>query len=225
MFKSWLTYIFVSALTGSPLLGVLAVLLVWYGGTSFWLGRLPDPTSPFRTWSRIRRLRGEHGMNPHDVDVRTELGGLLATRSPGEAKSLLEEAVRKCPDLAQPAFFLGLAHLNLGETDAGRAQIERALSLKPELAFGEPLVRLGDHYAKKGDARAALAAYERATDVHCSYAEAWYKAGAAAKAAGDAAKAKAHWRETLASTDHAPAFKRRQDRKWRWRAWIALQAA
>jgi tetratricopeptide (TPR) repeat protein len=223
--KTWLTYIVVSQLTGSPLLGIAVVLAVWFGGSAFWLGRLPDPTAPLRRWSRIRALRAELGMNPHNVDVRTELGGLLATRQPAEAKAILDEAVRRCPDLAQPAWYLGLARLELGDTEGGRTAIERALTLKPDLAFGEPLVRLGDHYARKGNPRAALTAYERATDIHCSYAEAWYKAGRAARAAGQLHKAKAHWTETLASTEHAPPFKRRLDRPWRWRAWWALRAA
>jgi tetratricopeptide (TPR) repeat protein len=222
--KTWLVYILVSQLTQSPLLGVVAVAALWFGGGSWWFGRLPNPLAPFKTWSRMRELRAGLAMNPHDMNLRSELGGLLATRDPAEAKALLEEVVRRCPDIALSIYYLGLAQLGLGETEAGRASIERALAMRKDLRFGEPLVRLGDHYLRKGDTAAALAAFERATVVHGSYAEAWYKAGTAARAAGDAAKAKAHFRSTLSTTEHAPAFKRRQDRVWRWRAWWALRS-
>lgn len=221
--KTLFTYLVVSRLTGSPLLALLVVALVWYGGASWILGRLPDPSAPFRRWSRVRRLRDEMGMNPHNVDVRTELAGLVVDRSPAEAKEMLGEVLRRCPDLPLPAYFMGLAHLGLGATDEGRAEIERALAMKRDLRYGEPMVRLGDHLYAKGDARGALAAYERATEVHGSHAEALFKAGRAARATGDAAGARRHWEETLAATRHAPGFKKRQDRVWRLRAWVALR--
>lgn len=221
--KTWFTYIVVSQLTGSPLLGIAVVAALWFGGGTLWLGRVPDPRGPFRRWARIRQLRGEVAMNPHHADHRTELGGLLVERRPAEAKAVLEEVAQRHPTLALPAYHLGLAQLRLGETEAGRASIERALALRKDLRFGEPLVRLGDHYMGIGQHAAALAAFERATVVHSSSAEAWFKAGRAAAAAGDKKTAAAHWAEALASTAHAPGFKARVDRPWRWRAWLALR--
>jgi len=61
------------------------------------------------------------------------------------------------------------------------------------------------------------------TVIHTSSAEAWFKAGRAAASSGDTATAKKHWEEALASTAHAPGFKARKDRPWRWRAWLALR--
>jgi len=92
-----------------------------------------------------------------------------------------------------------------------------------DLRYGEPLVCLGDHYLRKGDAREALSAYERAVEIHTSLAEAWCKAGDAALAAGDRNRGKSHYESTLTTTAHAPAFTRRLDRIWRWRAWLALR--
>ncbi|MES2644358.1 MAG: tetratricopeptide repeat protein [Myxococcota bacterium] len=221
--KTWFTYIVVSQLTGSPLLGIAVVAALWFGGGTLWLGRVPDPRAPFRTWARIRRLRAEIGMNPHHVDHRTELGGLLAKRRPAEAKVVLDDVVRRHPELALPHYHLGVAQLELGETEAGRASIERALTLRKDLRFGEPLVRLGDHYLGQGQHAAALAAYERATVVHSSSAEAWFKAGKAAAGTGDKKTAHAHWEEALASTAYTPGFKARVDRPWRWRSWLALR--
>jgi tetratricopeptide (TPR) repeat protein len=224
MFKSWFTYLLVSQLTQSPLLGLLAVVALWYGGGSWWFGRLPDPLAPFRRWTRMRDLRETLAVNPHNMDARSELGGMIVDSRPAEAKELLDEVVRRCPELALSAYFYGLAQLRLGETEAGRASIERALSLRKDLRFGEPLVKLGDHYAGKGDHSNALEAYERATKIHASHAEAWFKAAESARALGDKERAERLYKMTLSSTHGAPAFKRRQDRIWRWRAWVRLRA-
>lgn len=222
--KTWITYLLVSGVTGSPLLGVLVVAALWFGGTSYWIGRLPDPFGPFKRWSRVRHLRNELGMNPQNVNVRTELGGLLAGRSPAEAREVLQDVVTRCPDLPLPMYHLGVAQLAAGDTAAGHALIDRALGLKKDLRFGEPLVCLGDHYLKLGKAEDAKAAYTRATQVHSSFAEAWYKLGKACRALGDAAGAKTAFQTTLSSTEHSPPFKRRIDRSWRIRAWLALRS-
>lgn len=223
MSPSWLAYLLVSILTGNPLLGLLAVAAIWLAGSSFYLGRMPDVFAPLRRFGRARRLRTELAIYPHNIDIRAELGGLLAERSPAEARALLEEVVARCPELPLPHYFLGQALLAQGKTEEGAASIERALKLKPDVRFGEPLLALGDHLLGRGKAREALDAYERATRVHSSSGEAWYKAGRAANAAGNAPRAKAHYEEALASTAGAPAFKRRLDRPWRIRAWLALR--
>lgn len=223
MSQSWIVYLVVSALTRSPLLGLLAIAILWYSGSAWWVGRLWNPLAPLKEHFRIRDLRRELGVNPHNLNVRAELGALLATRRPAEAKELLEEVVRRAPELPLPHVHLGQALLALGDTAGGAAAIEAGLRTRPDVKYGEPLVRLGDHHLAKGDAAAAAVAFERATRVHTSYAEAWYKAGVAAAAQGDHATARAHWQEALASTEHAPAFKRRIDRSWRWRSWWALR--
>lgn len=221
--SNWLLYMVVSLLTGSPWMGLLVVLALTWGANGWWRGRLINPFGPLRTRFRIGELRAQLGANPHNVNVRAELGGLLAERRPAEAKALLEEVQRRSPELPLPAYHLGLALLQLGETDAGRAAIERALAQRADLRFGEPMVKLGDHLLTRGRPADAVAAYERAVRVHDSHAEAWYKLGMAAKAAGNATRAREAWQEALASTEHAPAFKRRVDRPWRWRAWAALR--
>jgi tetratricopeptide (TPR) repeat protein len=98
-----------------------------------------------------------------------------------------------------------------------------ALRLRRDLRWGEPGVVLGDALLAAGRPAEALSAYLQATTVHGSFAEAWCKAGVAARAAGRPEEAVRCWNLTLSTTVGAPAYKRRRDRLWRWRAWWALR--
>lgn len=221
--KTWLLYVGVSWLTQSPLLGILAVAGLWLAGGSWWVGRLPDLLGPWRRFQRVRKLRDGHALNPHDLVVRTELAGLLASREPETAEQLLTEVLRRYPENELAHYHRGRALLARGVIDEGRAEVLEALRLRRDLRWGEPGVVLGDALMGARRPAEALAAYQLATGVHGSFAEAWYKAGSAASAAGQPAEARRLWGLALSTTVGAPPYKRRQDRLWRWRAWFALR--
>ncbi len=219
--KSWLLYLGVSWLTQSPLLGILAVAAIWLAGGGWWVGRLPDVLGPWRRFQRVRQLREALLVNPHDLVVRTELAGFVADREPAEAESLLQEVIRRYPENELAHYHRGRAFLARGLVEEGRAEIEEALRLRRDLRWGEPGVVLGDALLGARRPADALSAYLQATDVHGSFAEAWFKAGVAAKAAGRVAEARRCWGLALTSSAGAPPYKRRKDRLWRWRAWFA----
>ncbi len=222
--KFAMVYLLVSSLTHSPLLAGAALLAFWLAGGSWWVGRLPDLFGPWRRWQQERALRDLLATNPHDLNARTDLAGLVAERNPAEAKELLGEVLRRYPEQALPHYWLGVACLRSGDLAGGQAAIDAALERRRDLRWGEPGLVLGDAYAAAGRHAEAIRAYERALHVHGSYAEVWFKAGQAAKAGGDAARARHFWQSTLRTTQGAPPFKRRKDRLWRWRAWWALRA-
>ncbi len=221
--KTFLPWMLITGLTGGPLLGVLAVLLLWGAGGSWFVGRLPDFRGPIRRWQRARFLRERLTTNPHDLPVRTELAGLVCRDDPAEAMKLVAEVLRRYPDDEDAHYFQGLAHLAAGRLAEGQAGIDRALAIRAELRWGEPGVLLGDAYTGAGKHAEARDAYLRATTVHGSHAEAWFKAGRAAAATGDGVEAKRLWEATLSTTAGAPPYKRRKDRLWRWRAWWGLR--
>lgn len=221
--KTWLLYLGVSWLTQSPLLGILAVAGLWLAGGSWWVGRLPDLLGPWRRLQRVRKLRDAYAVNPHDLVVRTELAGLVASREPDQAEQLLAEVLRRYPENELAHYHRGRALLARGVIDEGRAEVLEALRLRRDLRWGEPGVVLGDALMGACRPAEALAAYLLATGVHGSFAEAWYKAGNAASAAGQASVARRFWGLALSTTVGAPPYKRRQDRLWRWRAWFALR--
>lgn len=221
LFKTWITYLLVSGLTGNPLLGVLVAAVVAWGAEGWLRGRFWSPAPLFRRWGRIRRLREDLAINPHDSTARAQLGGLLVDSRPNEARALLQEVHDRFPELALATFHLGAARLNLGDTDGGRQAIELALLVRADLGYGEPMIRLGDHLAGRKRYSDAIPCYEAALRVNQSSCEARVKLGWARRASGDRDGALAAFREALEVSRGAPAFKRRVDRPWTIRAWWA----
>lgn len=207
----------------NPLWALLVVGAVAWLGTGWWRGAVPNPFRLFQDRFRARELRGLLSISPHDIRARAELGALIYRRAPAEAVEVLKPVIERSPEIPHAAWHYGVALMKTGELAEGRRQVERGLSLRKDLGYGRPMVEVGDVLLGRGDAAGARAAYEAATAVHSSFAEGWYKAGMAALAAGDRAGARAHFEEALASTRHAPAFKRKVDRQWRLRAWWALR--
>ncbi|MCA9489902.1 MAG: tetratricopeptide repeat protein [Myxococcales bacterium] len=220
MSSSWITWIVVTALTGNPLIGLAVVVALAWAGEGWFRGRMWTPNRWYQRWERIRRLRTDIAVNPHDATAKGQLGGLLMDRSPAEARTLLEEVHGRYPDMAVVAFHLGAARLNVGDGDGGRSAMEHALSLKKDVGYGEPMIRLGRFEAARGRYAEAITCFERALQVHTSSAEAMYELGMARKGAGDREGALRAWQDTIDLGKGAPDFKARQDRPWRIRAWV-----
>lgn len=221
MGSSWIVYLLVTLITGNPLVGLLVAVAVLWGAEGWFRGRFWSPAAPFRRWQRIRALRDHLAASPHDATAAAQLGGMLVDRRPAEARSLLQAVHDRYPDMALVAFHLGAARLNLGDTAGGEAAIAHALALKADLGYGEPMVRMGDHFHAHGRSADAVGWYRKAAAVHRSSAEVRYKLGRALRATGDRPGARAAFREALEVTRGSPAFKRRLDRSWRVRAWLA----
>jgi tetratricopeptide (TPR) repeat protein len=220
MTSGWLLFWALTLFTGNPLVALVVVALFLWGGEAWYRGRAWTPMAWFQRQKRVGRLRDDLAANPHDATARGQLGGLLIDRSPAEARDLLQAVHDRYPEMALVAFHLGAARLNLGDTEGGAAAIEHALSKKAEIGYGEPMIRLGDHYRAKGRHAEAADCYRRAIKIVTSSAEAYVKLGWALQAAGDRAGAGAAMQSALDVSSGAPAFKRRIDRPWRLRAWL-----
>jgi Tfp pilus assembly protein PilF len=83
---------------------------------------------------------------PNAANVADTYGWLLWQRDhSGSALPLLQDAASRLPDSPEAQYHLGLALVRVGQKEAGRAALTRALSLSPSFA--------GAH-----EARVALAA-------------------------------------------------------------------
>jgi tetratricopeptide (TPR) repeat protein len=88
---------------------------------------------------------------------------LLREGRVGEARTLLEEAVRLGPDLAEAHSQLGTAQLLSGELDRAEASLDRALEIDPD--YVDALYNLGLVAHGRGDLERAVTLFGRAAEV------------------------------------------------------------
>lgn len=212
-------WLLLTMLTGSPILSLVILVLVWWALDRFTLGILPDPVRIFGRLSRIRRLRRTLRENPHDRRARVELADLLiARRRHREAAEILRYNVEQNDHEARTYFLLGVALMGFGQTDRGEAALEEARHLDPKLGSGAIDLELGRGYLAAGRYAEAKEALERFVahrsgtiegNVLLARARAGLEDEVGAKAARQAA-----WHDYVSS----PRFVRRRERWWAWRA-------
>ena len=74
-----------------------------------------------------------------------------------------ESAAMMDPDLAQAHYYLGLAHLDRGETEEALSRLDRAISLKG--ANSDMVLKAGSVYLQEGDLPKATALLRKAVEV------------------------------------------------------------
>ena len=209
-------------ITGSPLLALVAVLLLSGLGYGYVSGGLFRAPRAIERWSAIRQLERAVATNPHDAAARADLGRLLVEAGrPARALPHLEAAAERAPEVAETAYYLGAACLGAGDLARGQLLIEHALAADPKLRYGEPHLALADYFLGHGRPAEALPHLERFTAIHASSVEGRYKLARAAFAAGTPARARAALDEAADVYRAAPSFKRREERLWRLKAaWL-----
>jgi predicted Zn-dependent protease len=110
---------------------------------------------------------------------------------PARALSHLEAAHARAPEVAETADYQGAARLRVGDAAGGRRLIAEALARDARLAYGEPHLRLADHYLEHGEPAEAARALERFTAIHASSGEGRYKLARACLAVGQPDRARA----------------------------------
>ena len=223
MDQQFLFYLIASALTRSPVAGLMIAVAATWAAEGWWRGRLWRPWRMFDRWVRVRALRTTVATNPHDATARGELGRLLVERGGfAEAVAVLEPVVERYPKLPSPWYYLGRARLGLGDA-RGVDAVRSALELRPDIDYGAPWLRIGDFARDRADVPAAIEAYTQALAIHGSCAEAHYKLGLCWKTLGDNAAARAAFSQAIDAWQHAPPFKAPVDRPWGLRAWVAAR--
>lgn len=181
--------------------------------------------SPFAWFSRrrqITQLKNQLASNPHDLTAHLDRGKLLVeSKRFKEAVPHLQAVVDRREESPEGWYFLGRARLGTDDLDGGKQAIDTALSLRANLLQGDPWLHLGNwFYAKKRYAE-ALPCFEELVAHNASSSEGYHKLGVCQREAGDAAAARASFDEAVAAHEHVPAYKRRENRPWKWRAMVA----
>jgi tetratricopeptide (TPR) repeat protein len=217
MASSWLLWIVLSWLTGSPLLAAGVLLVAWWLGDRVTYRLLPDPLRLLGRWRRAAELRATLHVNPHDRRARFELAErLLEAGKPAQAAELLRPNVEAGDEDARTAFAMGAA---LGRSGAFE-QAERALAVvreqDPRFRSGEVDLELGRQRLARGDHAGAREALTRLLVERPGTVEGRTLLARALSGLGDAAGAREvraqAWREYAA----LPRFHRRHERRFAW---------
>lgn len=218
MSSSWLLWLILSWLTGSPVTAALVLLAIWFLSDRASFRLLPDPLRAWRRLSRRGVLERTLAANPSDRRARFELASLLLdARRPAHALEVLRPNLEAGDDDVHTAFLYGV----LLERTGQRPQAERILSLArekdPGYRLGEIDLELGRNRLGAGDLPGAREALERLVSARPGTVQGRWLLAKALEGLGDAAGAEGRraeaWREYVAM----PRFKRADERPWAWR--------
>jgi Flp pilus assembly protein TadD len=224
MAKALLLGALVFGLGRDPVAAALVVVAVLWLAEGGWQGRLWTPLPWLQRFRRASHLRSILAANPSDLPSHAELGRLLVGMGRcATALPHLERAVGGMPQIAEPWFHLGRALLGLGRRDEGRKAVMHSLELRPDLLFGAPHRELALDARAHGEHEAAVEHLRNFTSLRGSSSEGWFLLADSLQALGRKAEVKEALGEAIAGFDQSPAYLRRGQRTWRWRAWWRLR--
>ena len=218
--SKWLLWVILLSLTGSPVISVLVLLLVWFFVDRTTVRLLPDPVPAWTRWRRSLKLEDALLDNPSDRRARAELAELrLVKRRYAEAEALLRANVQEGDDDAATLLPLGVALYGTGQAAQAEKVLAHALEeVGPGFRTGAILLEQGRWRLAAGDAGGARTALEGFLAQRPGSVEGRVLLARALEAAGDAASAERLRDEAWRHYAHAPRFVRRVERGWAWRA-------
>jgi tetratricopeptide (TPR) repeat protein len=217
--SKWLLWIILSSLTGSPIGSAVALLVFYWAVDRFTFRILPDPVAFTRKWMRAGKLRRDLVTNPHDRKARYELSELMvARRQYARAVELLRPNLEAGDDDVPTVYLMGVACLGAGHAQQGEKLLDHAAEMDPGFRLGAIELERGRWRLQRKDARGAQEALRKALTFRIGSVEARVLLARALEAGGDdgagALMRVEAWREYVGS----PAFHRRAERFWAWRA-------
>ena len=217
--STWLQWIILSALTGSPLGSAVFLLVFWLVVDRFTLGILPDPLRWVMRRRRASSLERTLLGNPHDGRARLELAGLYVDRAKyTPAIELLKPNVEKGGHDPQTLFTMGVACLGAGYVAQGEKLLDTVDDASPGFRVNEVDLMRGRFRLARKDFAGAKLALEKLVSARAGTIEGRVLLARALDGLGDDGAAAlmkdAAWHEYVS----APGFQRRKERLWAWRA-------
>lgn len=214
----WFQWYLLTSLTGSPILSLLALIVIWWAGDRFTFQFLPDPLRMVARWRRKQALWRLLGANPHDRRSRFELAQLLLDgRRPRDAAEVLRPNIEAGDDDMHTAFTMGAALARSGQFDQAERVLAVARQLDPAFRMGAIELELGRMRLTRGDVPGAREALERFVASRPGTVEGRYYLAQALARSGDAAGAARAREEAWREYTSLPRFRRRQERPFAWR--------
>jgi len=218
MSYSWLLWMVLARVTGSPVLSALGIL-----GALWAMGRysmiLPSPLRALGRWRRAATLRRMLHTNPHDRRARYELAELwVGWGRYAAAVEVLKPNLEAGDEDVATLFLLGVAYLGAGDTARGELLLDEAEKLEPHHQMGAIDLARGRFRLARGESPLAIEALRRLREARPGTVEGRVLLARALERSGQDGEAalmrEEAWKEYVA----APAFQRRRERLWAWRA-------
>ncbi|HET8550271.1 MAG TPA: tetratricopeptide repeat protein, partial [Bryobacteraceae bacterium] len=141
----------------------------------------------------VEQLRSARHIEPASPRIAADLGtALVMAKNPAEAAIVLQDAVRRHPDLAVAHNGLGLAYQGTGRVAQAISAFREAIRVQPD--YSEAWVNLGIALAGSGHRPEARAAFERALHHDPRSAGAHHNYGLLLMESGDRNRAEEHFR-------------------------------
>jgi hypothetical protein len=212
-------WIILTALTGSPVLSILILLVFWFAVDRFTFGLFPDPVRFVMRWRRTWHLERTLAANPHDRRSRFELAELyIRQRRYQRAENVLKPNLVAGDDDVPTLYSMGVACCGAGHPDQGEVFLQEATERDEGFRLGAIDLERGRWRLKRGDAKGAHQALERFVGVRRGTIEGRVLLARAMLGEGNEPQAALMREEAWKEYVSAPRFQRRVERFWAWRA-------
>ncbi|MFP2934068.1 hypothetical protein ACLESO_54875, partial [Pyxidicoccus sp. 3LG] len=189
--SKWMLWMFLTLLTGSPLLSLGLVLVIILVADRFTLQVLPSPVRLLKRFQRAGYLAGTILTNPHERRARHELADIrVAQKRYAEAVDILKPNLEAGDEDVDTLYLLGVAYLGAGDAQRGELLLDEAEKLDANHQLGAIHLERGRFRLKRGDAKGAVEALERFCTVRHGSVEGRYLLSQALARAGRADDAK-----------------------------------
>jgi len=210
-------------LTGNPVLAVLAIVAGYLLMDRAYLGFLPDPLKAFKVSARIAELKKAVSINPSDGRSLKELGMFLVEKGDyQQAMRFLKQAEGKMSDDPEFNYYYGISLARTGDIAIGRHYFDDAMKASPTLKYGEPYLIMAEAYMDHAEYEKAESLLEKFENIHSSSSRGLYEMGIVKLKLGHRGEGLEYLKKSIDSCKTSPFFKRKTDRKWAWKARIAL---
>lgn len=217
--SKWFLWMILSSVTRSPVLSLLLVFGLAYVVDRHTFGILPRPLRMLGRWRRAGHLERLLMANPHDRRARFELADLrVGQRRYAAAVEVLKPNLAAGDEDVDTLFLLGVASLGAGQAAQGELLLDEAEKLNPDYKMGAIELERGRWRLARGDAKGAVEALERFCKSRHGTVEGRVLLAKALDKSGRDADAALMRDEAWNDYVSAPAFQRRRERAWAWRA-------
>jgi len=215
MFKGFFLFYLLSIITRNPLLALILLVVLYVVADKAYFGFLPDLFAPVKRSQRIRALQDQLALNPADANAAQELGILFFEKKKySRAVGYLEQANKKVTNSARLYLYMGMAYMEMKETEKGKQELDQAVELDRRVGHGIPYIFLLDYELKKPSDNAEMVKRLEEGLTGFANTENFFRMGMVYKKAGDRQKARDMFEKALSEYSYVPRRMRRIHRKW-----------